>query len=142
MKHKGCPLFKEAFLHLIYICMNPPPGRYLCRYEKRQKSPSTSCHQDPKSDLPLPQPGPSEGSARVRQLGAKLLGPLSAPPSLCSAERSETKQKAQSVALWGLPGSRTAAGTGASHSSGFPASGKCQYFKSSHGPGFVCLCLF
>lgn len=45
---------------------------------------------------------------------------LSRLPTLSSAERSGSKQKALSIASWGPPGTGTAAGTRASHSSGFP----------------------
>lgn len=68
MKHKGCLLFKETFLHFIYICTNPPPGTYLCRYEKRQKSPSTSCHREFSAQSPTPSlvhPSRSQGPPKV-----------------------------------------------------------------------------
>lgn len=122
---QGCPLFKETFLHLIYICMNTPPGIYHLSW------------------TPTPLAGrASQGQCLCHTAGSKVMGNFSAPPSLCSAERSETKQSAPSVDLWGLPGSRTAAGTRVRCGSGFHAQGKCQYFRSSHEPGFVCLCLF
>lgn len=147
MKHKDCLLFKETFLHFIYICTAPPPGMYLCRYEKRQKSPSASSHREFSAQRPQVSSTPPaaralRGQGVCQTAGSKAAGPSLSPPSLCSAERSESEQKALSVDLWGLPGTRTAAGTRASHSSGFPARGKCQYFKSSHETELVCLCLF
>ena len=134
MKHKGFLLFKETCLPFIYICTNPPPGVYLYGYKKRRKSPSTSCHwefcaQRPQALSTPPAAGALRGHWACQAAGSKAAGPSLSPPSLCSAGRLETKQKALSAALWGQPGTRTAAGTGASHSSGFPARGKCQFQK-------------
>lgn len=122
---QDCPLCKETFRHLNYICMNTPPGLYHL----------------PGACTPLAG-RTLQGLFPCHEAGSKAMDIFSAPPSLHSAERSESNQSVLSVDLWGLPGSRTAAGTRVRHSSEFHVQGKCQYFRRSCELGFVCLCLF
>lgn len=92
---QGCPLCKETYPHLVYIM----------EYEHSTRTISPSWALTPSAGRAL------QGQCLCHTAGSKVMDNSPAPPSLHSAERSETNQSAPSVDLWGLPGSRTAAGT-------------------------------